>query len=50
MYIAEIVEANRLKAVVKDFDNFLLREACKIKGKAMNLLGNLTYNIIIFSS
>ena len=50
MYIVEVIEVDRLKVVMKDFDNFLLEKAYKTKSKASDLLRDLTYDIIIFFS
>ena len=50
MYILEVLEVDWLKVVIKNLNNFLLEEAYKTKNKALDLLKDLTYNIIIFSS
>ena len=50
MHIAGIVEVDWLKAIIKNLNNFLLKKACKMKDKALDFLGNLIYNIVIFFS
>lgn len=47
--MAEAIELDRLEVVVKNLDDFLLGEACKTNGKALDLLKNLTYSVVIFS-
>ncbi len=45
-HMAKTVEVDRLEAIMEDFHNFLLWEACKAEGEALNLLGNLTCYIV----
>ena len=45
--ISEAVEVDRLEAVVEDVYDLVLGEACEAQGEALNLLGDLTCNIIL---
>lgn len=45
--MAELIEINRPEFVVKNLDDFFLREAWKTKGYAHNFWGNFTYNVIL---
>lgn len=40
------LEVDRLEVVVEDLYDLVLGEACKAEGEALNLLGDLTCNII----
>lgn len=48
-YLVKEVEVDRLEVIVKNFYDFFLREASKIEGEALNLLGDLTCSIIFIS-
>lgn len=45
--MVQAIEVDWLEPIMEDFDNLLLRETCKAKGEALDLLGNLTYDIIL---
>ncbi len=49
VHMAKAVEVDQFEAIVENIHNFFLREASEIKGDALNLLGDLTYNIIFIS-
>ncbi len=43
----QVVEVDWLEPIMEDFDNLLLRETCKAKGEALDLLKNLICDIIL---
>lgn len=43
-----MVKIDQLELIMKDFDNLFLKKTCKVEVKALDLLGNLIYNIIFF--
>ena len=45
--MAKVVKVDQLESIIEDFDNFLLEKTCKVGGEALNLLRNLTYDIIL---
>lgn len=48
-HVPKVIEVDWLEAIVENFHASFLREISKMEGKALNLLGDLTYNIILIS-
>ena len=48
LYMVKPVKIDWLKLIIEDFDNLLLGKIYKAKGKTLNLLGDLTCDIIFF--